>query len=168
MTAFNIHMHLLKLLFLATILSFCVNFSFAQTAPLTITTRQALNFGTICQMGSGGTVTVHYDGNRTSTGNVLLIEKAPTAQAAIYEIKLCPAGNVNVTFDATTILTSGNGTRITLDIGPTEYGLNGCSFMTNSDCNTPMLLRVGGTLHLLGNENSGNFSGSFSITVNQQ
>ena len=168
MKAFNIHMHLLKLLFLAAILFFCVNFSFAQTTPLAVTARQPLTFGTICQMGSGGTVTVNYDGSRTSTGNILLIEKAPIAQAAIYEIKLCPAGNVNVTFDATTILTSGNGTRVTLNIGPTEYGVNGCSFMTNSDCNTPLYLRVGGTLRLLGNENSGNFSGSFSITVNQQ
>jgi hypothetical protein len=164
----NMHKHLLKMLFFATILFFCINISFAQTVPLTITTTQALNFGTICQLGSGGTVTVGYNGTRTSTGNILLLDKAPTAKAALYEIKLCPAGNVNITFDATTILTSGNGSSLTLDIGPTEKGLNGCSFMTNSDCNTPTFLRVGGTLHLEGNEISGNYSGSFTIIVNQQ
>jgi len=168
MIALNMHKYLLKLLSLATILFFCIHFSFAQNVPLTIKARQALNFGTICQLGSGGTVTVGYDGRRTSTGNILLLGKAPTAQAAIYEIKLCPAGNVQITFEATTILTSGNGASLTLDIGPTEKGLNGCIFMTNSDCNTPTFLYVGGTLHIQGNAISGNFSGSFSITINQQ
>lgn len=168
MIALNIHKHLLKLLFSAIILFFFVNFSFAQTVPLTIKATQAINFGTICQLGSGGTVTVGYDGSRTSTGNIVLIGKAPTAQPAIYEIKLCPAGNVNINFDATTILTSSNGARLTLDIGPTEKGLNGCSFTTNSDCNTSTFLRVGGTLHLEGKEFSGNYTGGFAITVNQQ
>lgn len=168
MKLLNMHKHLLKLLFLATILFFCVNFSFAQIIPLSIKATQALKFGTICQLGSGGTVTVGFDGSRTSTGNILLLDKAPAAQPAIYEIKLCPAGTVNITFDPTTILTSSNGGRLTLDIGPTEKGVNGCSFMTNSDCNTPTLLRLGGTLHLEGSTNSGYFSASFTITVNQQ
>lgn len=168
MMALNKHRHLLKLLFLTTILFFFSNFSFAQLVPLTIKATHAINFGTICQLGTGGTVTVGYDGSRTSTGNILLLDKSPNAQAALYEIKLCPAGNVNITFDATTILTSGKGEKLTLDIGPTEKGLNGCNFMTNSDCNTPTFLRVGGTLHLEGKAISGPYSGSFTITVNQQ
>ena len=165
MIALNMHKYFVKLLFLTTILFFCVNFSFAQ---LTVTATQAINFGTICLTGSSGTVTVGYDGSRTSTGNILLLSMAPIAQPAIFEIKLCPGGNVSVTFDATTILTGSNGGELTLDIGPTEKGPNGSIFATNSDCNIITPLRVGGTLHIPGTAISGTYAGSLAITINLQ
>ncbi|MDP3441417.1 MAG: DUF4402 domain-containing protein [Ignavibacteria bacterium] len=165
MKALNTHKRFLKLLFLTTILFFYVSFSFAQ---LTVTATQAINFGTICLTGSSGTVTVGYDGSRTSTGNILLLSMAPIAQPAIFEIKLCPGGNVIITFDATTTLTGSNGGELTLDIGPTEKGPNGSIFATNSDCNIMTPLRVGGTLHVPGTAISGTYTGSFVITFNQQ
>lgn len=166
MKALNTHKRFLKLLFLTTILFFCVTFSFAQT--LTVTATQAIHFGTICLTGSSGTVTVGYDGSRTSTGNILLLSMAPTAQPAIFEIYHCPGGNVSITFDATTILTGSNGGSLSLDIGPTEKGPNGSIFATNSDCNIITPLRVGGTLHIPGTAISGTYTGSFAITVNHQ
>ena len=168
MMELNIHKHFLQLLFLMTILFFCVDFSFAQTAPLTITASQAINFGTICLTGTSGTVTVGYDGSRTSTGDIILLSTSPNAQPAIFEIKLCPGRNVNITYDATTTLTSSNGGKLTLEIGPTEHGMSGCSFATNSDCNTITQLRIGGTLHVQGAAISGTYTSSFGITVNQQ
>ena len=165
MIALNMHKYFVKLLFLTTILFFCVNFSFAQ---LTVTATQAINFGTICLTGSSGTVTVGYDGSRTSTGNILLLSMAPIAQPAIFEIKLCPGGNVIVTFDVTTTLTGSNGGELTLDIGPTEKGPNGSIFATNSDCNIITPLRVGGTLHIPGTAISGTYAGSLAITINLQ
>jgi hypothetical protein len=163
----------LKLLFFITVLIVCVNALYAQPdlpqRSLTITATQAIHFGTLCVTGgAGGTVTVGYDGSRSSTGSIALLSIAPAAQPAIFEIKLCQGRNVIITFSATTNLTGSNGGSLTLDIGPTEKGINGASFTTNSDCNFITPLRVGGTLNIPGTAIPGTYTGSFDITFNQE
>lgn len=164
---------LLKLLFLTMVLFSCAYSSFAQPIlpqrTLTVTATQALHFGTFCVQGwPGGTVTVGYDGSRTATGNIILLSLSPTAQPAIFEIKLCQGRNVIITFPPTSTLTGSNGGSLTLDIGPTEKGINGGSFPANNDCNFITPLRVGGTLHLPAATIHGVYSGSFEITFNQE
>ena len=164
---------LLKLFCLPTALFFSVNFSFSQPVlpqrTITVIATQGIHFGTFCLTGgAGGTATVGYDGTRSSTGNIALLSITPTAQPAIFEIKLCEGRNVNITYDATTTLTGSNGGTLTLDIGPTEKGLSGASFTTNSDCNFVTPLRVGGTLHIPGTAIPGIYTGSFAITFVQQ
>ena len=167
----NICFH--KLLIFATVLFFCVSFSFAQPVlpqrTLTVTATQAIHFGTLCITGSsGGTITVGWDGSRTSSGGITLLSMAPTAQPAIFEIKLCQGRNVIITFGVTTTLTGSNGSSLTLDIGPTEQGGNNAIFATNNDCNFITPLRVGGTLHIPGTALPGTYTGGFSITFNQE
>lgn len=161
------------MLFLLTALLFCITTSIAQPnlpqRTLTVTATQSIHFGTFCVTGSaGGTVIVGYDGSQSSTGDILLLPTAPTAQPAIFEIKLCQGRNVTITFAATTILTGSNGGSLTLDIGPTEKGIDGSNFSTNSDCNFITPLRVGGTLHVPGTALSGTYTGTFTITFNQE
>jgi hypothetical protein len=173
MEAFDIYKRFLKGLFLTTGLCFCVSFSFAQPVlpqrSLTVTATQTLFFGTVCLTGSGGgTVIMGYDGSRVSSGNIALLAMSPTSHPAIFEIKLCKGRNVIITFDPTTILTGSNGGSLTIDIGPTEKGINGAIFSTISDCNFVTLLRVGGTLHIPGNALPGIYTGNFAITFNQQ
>ena len=163
----------LKLLLFKTVLIVCVNALYAQPdlpqRTLTVTATQAIHFGTLCVTGgAGGTVIVGYDGSRASTGDVVLLPIAPAAQPAIFEIKLCQGRNVIITFSATTTLTGSNGGSLTLDIGPTEKGINGASFTTNSDCNFITPLRVGGTLNIPGTAIPGTYTGSFDITFNQE
>ncbi len=165
--------HFNKMLLIATILFFCAIASYAQPQlpqrSITVTPTQAIHFGTLCVTGgAGGTVTVGYDGTRTSTGNIALLSISPTSQPAIFEIKLCEGRNVIITFSATTTLTGSNGGSLTLDIGPTEKGTDGASFTTNSDCNFVTPLRVGGTLHIPGTAIPGTYTGSFDITFNQE
>ena len=86
-----------KVLLLSIIILLSAQYSFTQPAlpqrTITVTPIQAIHFGTFCLTGgAGGTVTVGYDGSRTSTGNILLLSISPTAQPAIFEIKLCQAG----------------------------------------------------------------------------
>jgi hypothetical protein len=162
-----------KLFFNAIVFCYCVNLSYSQpTLPqrtLTVTATQAIHFGTLCVIGpAGGTVTVGYDGSRTSTGTITLLSMEPTAQPAIFEVKLCQGRNVIITFLPTTILSGSNGGSLTLDIGPTEKGINGAFFPTNSDCNFITPLRVGGTLHVPGTAVPGIYTGSFSVTFNQE
>lgn len=136
---------------------------------ITVTATQAIHFGTFCVTGgAGGTVTVGYDGFRTSSGDILLLPIAPAAQPAIFEIKLCQGRNVTITFAASTTLTGSNGGSLTLDIGPTEKGISGSSFETNSDCSFITPLRVGGTLNVPGTALSGTYSGNFEIIFNQE
>jgi hypothetical protein len=173
MKIYNTNNSFLKLLFFTSILIVCVNALYAQPdlpqRSLTVTATQAIHFGTFCLTGgAGGTVTVGYDGSRISTGDVLLLSMAPSAQPAIIEIKLCQGRNVIITFSATTTLTGSNGGSLTLDIGPTEKGISGASFTTNSDCNFITPLRVGGTLHVPGTAIPGTYTGDFEITFNQE
>lgn len=165
--------HFAKLLFLATLLFACANFSSAQPVlpqrTITVTATQSIHFGTLCTLGwPGGTVIVGWDGSRTSTGNLLLLSMSPTAQPAIFEVKLCEGRSISITFDATTTLTGSQGGSLTMDLGPTEKGSNGASFSTNGDCNFITPLRMGGTLHVPGSPIPGTYSGSFAITFNQE
>jgi hypothetical protein len=162
-----------KLFYNTMVLCFCVNLSYSQpTLPqrsLTVAATQAIHFGTLCVTGpAGGTVTVGFDGSRTSTGSIALLSSVPTAQPAIFEIKLCQGRNVIITFSATTILTGSRGGSLMFDIGPTEKGINGTFFPTSSDCNFITPLRVGGTLHVPGTTIPGIYTGGFSITFNQE
>jgi hypothetical protein len=171
MKGFNRSLLFFKLLFPGTILFLCAGFSFAQPGlpprTITVTATQALNFGRVCVTGMGGTVTVGWDGSRTSTGGVVIIS-TPAAQPAIFEIKLCQGRNVSITYLATTILTGSNGGSLTLDLGPTEYGGNNASFPTKGDCSYITPMRMGGTLHIPGTAFPGTYTGTFDITFNQQ
>jgi len=132
---------------------------------LTTTSTQSINFGAYCVTGNGGgTVTVGWDGTRSSTGNIVLLNIEPTAQPAIFELKLCRGNRVSFTFNATSILTGSNGGSMTFDIGPTEKGPNGSGFTLNSDCNFTTPLSVGGTLHVPASVIPGTYSGNFDIT----
>ena len=151
----------------------CAGVSFAQPAlpqrSLTVTATQSIHFGTLCITGSlGGTVSVGWDGSRTSSGSIALLSMSPTAQPAIFEVKLCQGRKVIITFNATTTLTGSDGGTLTLDIGPTEQGGNSASFPTNNDCNFITPLRVGGTLHIPGTALPGTYTGSFNMTFNQE
>lgn len=173
MKTLNTYGRVLKVLFITVELCLCAGVSFAQPLlpqrTITVTATQGIHFGTLCRTGiSGGTVTVGYDGARTSTGDIELLAIAPTAHPSIFEIKLCQGRNVTITFAATATLTGSNGGTLTLDIGPTEKGISSASFETNNDCNFITPLRVGGTLHIPGTAIPGIYSGNFDITFNQQ
>lgn len=158
--------------FFAAFLFFFPNLSFAQPnlpqRTLTVRATQPLHFGTFCVTGSGGgTITVGYNGSRTSSGDIALLAISPMATPAIFEVKLCEGRNIIITFNATTTLTGSQGS-LSLAIGPTEKGTNGAIFQTNGNCDFTNLLRVGGTLTIPGTASSGTYSGNFNIIFNQE
>ncbi len=171
MKAFSIHTILLKAMVITSILISYVSFSYAQPVlpqrSLSVTPTQAINFGSFCVTGSGGTVTVGWDGSRTSTGGITYLA-GDSPLPAIFEIKLCQGRNVTITFAFSTILNGSNGGTLLLDIGPSERGGNNANFPTNDDCNFITPLRVGGTLNVPGNAIPGIYTGSFDITFNQE
>lgn len=161
-----------KLLLIITVFLLLKSIALAQPVlpprTITITPTQSMHFGTLCLIGtSGGTVTLGYNGVRTSP-DIFLSPITPHAQPAIFEIKLCEGRNVIITYSPTTILTGSNGGSFTLDIGPTERGGSGSSFPVTSDCNFITTLRVGGTLHIPDYSPEGIYTGSFDITFEQE
>ena len=136
---------------------------------ITATQTQAINFGTYCVTGSyGGTVTVGWNGSRTSTGDIFLLNCKPVAQPAIFEIRLSTGRTISFSYAPTGILNGSNGGSLTFDIGPSEYGINGSTFTVNSDSNFFIPFKVGGTLHIPANAVQGTYSGNFDITFNQE
>ena len=167
----HIQTGLINRFWLTLLISFCGFNSFSQPGlpqrTITVNPTQALSFGRFCVAGAG-TITVGYDGSRSSTGGIALIS-TPSPQPAIFEIKLCSGRQVSISFDASSVPLNGtNGGTLTLNLGPTEKGGNGVTFSTNNDCNFITPLRVGGTLIVPGGVPAGSYAGSFSITFIQQ
>jgi hypothetical protein len=161
----------IKLFCLMIILYLYTAISAAQPAlsssTFAVAATKPIHFGDFYDLGGGGTITVDWQGIRTTTGGILAIPGS-VARPALFEVKLCQGRNVTITFAPTTTLSSTNGSVFVLDVGPTEKGLNGAVFAVNNNCNFITKLRVGGTLHIPENSTAGSFTGSFEISFNQQ
>ena len=134
---------------------------------LTIAATQNLDFGKFYDSGSGGTISVSWQGIRTTTGGIV----APASSIvfpALIELKLCQGRSITITYPPTTTLYGSRGGSIILDVGPTEKGGNGAIFATEKNCNFITILRVGGTLHIPVNTTTGDYTGNFEITFEQQ
>lgn len=133
---------------------------------------QVLNFGdmTILSGSSGGTVTVDFNGVRSATGSVILLNVGNPVQQAIFEVKICPGRMVNVTFPSTTVLSGNNGGSMLLHLGPTNIGGSGSTFISNKGCDDLHYIQVGGTIDVgaIGTNPAGLYSGTFSLTFVQQ
>jgi hypothetical protein len=150
---------------------FCFNVSIAQPEnkqlSITASLTQPINFGSFCKIGNtGGTVTVAYNGSRTCTGGIVLLSNAPMATQAIYEITLSHAAKITLTYNPQSMLTKSNSGILNLDVGPTDKGISGSSFMINGQDHFTDQLLLGGTLHIPGTAPPGIYSGSFDITFN--
>lgn len=163
-----------KWLFFVVIFCFCYLFSSAQPVlprrSLTATTAtQGIHFGTFCLSSpSGGTITVGFDGSRSCSSGILLLGKSPNAHPAIFDVKLCDGRVVSINYYTSIQLTGSNSGALTLNLGPTDKGVNGSAFVTGGDCNFISQIRLGGMLTVPGTAVPGTFSGVFAITFNQE
>lgn len=133
--------------------------------PIKVTTYQNLNFGSIIQGNSGGTVIMYPDGTRSCTGNLILPPLGSQGNEAIFEIK-APPGTLITLLLSNTALSNGAHTMNVL-LGPTDPV---SPFITTRQQGNSTFIHVGGTL-TVGNplENpAGNYSGSFTVTFIQQ
>lgn len=137
-------------------------------STFSVSPTQPLCFGNFSVAGSGGTVTVGWNGGRSATGGIILLSISPTYQPAIFELKLCPGKKVTIYYPATVMLYGSSGSSITLHIGPTEKGESGSSVISTTDCSSATPLRVGGALEIPAGTAPGSYSGTFSITFIQE
>jgi len=134
---------------------------------LTIAATQHLDFGKFYDSGSGGTISVSWQGVRTTTGGIVG-PASSIVSPALIELKLCQGRSITITYPPTATLYGSRGGSVTLDVGPTEKGGNGAIFPTEKNCNFITVLRVGGTLHIPTNTITGNYTGNFEISFDQQ
>lgn len=169
MNATNINKVYRKILFL--IIVFSYNFAFAQPVlpqrSITLNPTQPLSFGSFCDSGNGGTISVDWQGIRTTTGDIIALPSSE-GMPAIFDIKLCQGRNIIITYPVTSTLINSTGNALTLDIGPTEKGVSGAVFSTEENCNFITILRVGATLHIPPNTILGDYTGSFTVSFDQQ
>jgi len=133
--------------------------------PITVTTYQNLNFGSIIQGNSGGTVIIYPDGTRSSTGNLILPPLGSQGSEAIFEIKAPPGTLITILLSNTSLSNGAHSMNVLL--GPTDPV---SPFITTRQQGNSTFVHVGGTL-TIGNplENpAGNYSGSFTVTFIQQ
>jgi len=134
---------------------------------ITLYAAQELNFGKFYDAGTGGTITVDWQGTRTTTGGIVGTTSS-IVRPAIFEVKLCQGRNITITYPTTTILEGSRGGSIVLNVGPTEKGVNGAIFATDKNCDFITLLRVGGTLNIPANTPVGDYTGTLEISFDQQ
>lgn len=133
-------------------------------AAIAIVNTQALAFGSFAA-GSGGSVTVGPGGGRSAGGGVVLLSSGAGA-AAQFSV----TGDPSVTYSITLPANGG----VSLTSGGNSMALN--NFTSTPSASTPstgllsvggsQTLSVGATLSVGSNQPSGNYSGSFDVTVN--
>lgn len=134
-------------------------------SQIAISNTSGLAFGKF-SAGAGGTITVDVNGARTRSGGVMLLSSG-AGTAAAFGIRDPDAANLNKTY---IITLPANGT-VTLASGSNTMAVN--NFISNPSGTGIMTagtqpLTVGATLSVGANQPTGNYSGSFSVTVNYQ
>jgi hypothetical protein len=157
-----------KTLYFSILMLFCFSSSMAQPAlpqrSNIVRAIQPIHFGSFCVTGGGGgTVTVGFDGSRSATGNIILLDAPPIAQPAIFEIKFCHSTNVCFNFLTPSILLIGSQGTIPLVVGPTDKGPDGACFKISNNCDIITPMRIGGTLTVPGSSSPGIYTGQFTI-----
>lgn len=135
--------------------------STSTAAAISIQNTQGLSFGSFVA-GSGGTVTVSTSDARTAGGGVMLIPSSDGAAA-----RFTVSGDANATY---TIQLPGND-FVKLTGSGTEMAVNDFTSSPSGaggqlDAGGSQTLSVGATLSVGSGQPSGDYSGSFTVTVN--
>jgi len=134
-------------------------------APISIsnTGSTTLNFGTVVRSSTLGTITVTADGERSATGGA-----AALGSSAFSAAPFSASGENNADFtialpdDDDVVLTREGGTE---KMEVTNFGHNSGLVLSGSGVAT---FSVGATLNLDADQVAGDYSGSFSVTINYQ
>lgn len=144
----------------------------AQSLPprpiqVTVNNSQPLAFGAFTPGAAGGSVIVNTNYSRSSTGTVVLFNLGYSYTPAMLYVRGNPGTVVTVTLSPSVTLTGSNGGVMTLIPGPVSPA---SPFVITVPFLQATELLIGGSLNVgsIGSNPAGNYSGTFSITFNQQ
>lgn len=131
---------------------------------VTVNTAQHLSFGSFIPTGSTGSVTVTYDGGRSSTGSIILPNMFSIVTAALFIVDAEPGTLITIVNGPTATLSGSNGGIVSLQVGESSVGN---PFITRA-YSTQVF--IGGTLTIgpLESNPAGLYNGSFQVTFIQQ
>jgi len=135
--------------------------------PMQVSHYQDINFGAFVQEGTYGTVIVYPNGSRSATGSILLVNMGYPVIPAIFEIEVLPGTVISLAFGPDATLTGSNSGTLTMHIGGSDPQ---SPFVTTANPPSRNQVRIGGTLTIgtTGHNPPGAYSGSFSVTFNQE
>lgn len=129
----------------------------------TVTNQSNLCLGAFYPGQFGGTVEVSSTGVRSSTGSTVLLYSELNPSPAVFEIR-CPGNTmVNIMIDEEIELSNQNGGNLICE--PIDNGQN--NFVSPHNAQAGFLYSIGARLNTsnAANEPSGEYSGSFNITI---
>ena len=137
--------------------------------PLSFFAIQDMNLGDIIPGAGGGTVRLYPNGTRTSTGTIVL--SGSSHQPARFVGLGTPNEQISMTVPAATVYLTGPGAPMPLtnfEIGstPTVILSGTPTFFRIASAIGNFNFPVGATLTVAANQTPGNYSGTFSITLN--
>jgi len=138
--------------------------------PITITvsTVQHLNFGTIIPTSNaGGSVIVDYSNTATATGDILLLHSFD-CKSALFTVDAEPGVLITISYPNTNPKLTKSGFYLQMHLGtPHVYSEFGFQYITKTQFTD---VYIGGTLDVgsLTANPSGDYSGTFDVTFNQQ
>jgi hypothetical protein len=151
--------YLARMIVGATLASMVIATTWA-TEAISIRNIQSLSFGSFVA-GSGGSVTVSANGNRTGSGVVLV----PSSQGRSAQFTVSgESGNtytIQLPGNDFVSLTGPGNDMVVNNFTSTPSGAGG-----NIPQNGSQVLFVGGVLNVASDQVSGQYSGNFSVTVN--
>jgi Domain of unknown function (DUF4402) len=156
-------------IFMMTALSNAINAQTATTVvaakivePLTLAETASMHFGTMTSPTSTATVTIDATGARASAGSIVLLNQLPFASAAEYIV----TGTQNATYSiavpsSTTISNGVPANNMTVDVFSCNYPF----FVGTIDGLGQSYFALGATLNLASGQASGDYAGTFDVTV---
>jgi hypothetical protein len=129
--------------------------------PLSLVKTEDLDFGTLIAGPAAGTATINANtGVRTTTGGVTAAAGGTPKRAEFVGVAIIGL-LINVAIGASPTLTNGTGGSMTTALA--VEGGTGLRLFPGTGVQT---FRVGGTLNVGANQQSGDYAGTFSLTVN--
>jgi hypothetical protein len=131
--------------------------------PISISKVTDMNFGNLAIGVSNGTLILSPAALRTVTGDVTLLTSLPgTISAGDFTVTGLANATYSITLPADNTVTIANSTLLTMAVNTFTSTPSGTGSLTSG---TQSLL-VGATLIVNGNQASGTYSGTYSVTVN--
>lgn len=132
-------------------------------APIKLTAVSALQFGTMAQPVTGGTVTVSPTGGYTTTGDLgadIAIAQSTVPAPASFSVSGLP-GAIFAASGVSQVTISNGSAKMTLN----QFTINGSFSGGQIGANGTVTFYIGGTLTVAAGQAPGNYTGTFPITV---
>lgn len=134
-----------------------LTFSVTIAEKLGISAKQDINFGAMMSPSSDGTVTLSYNGQRSATGGIYLMNNADVSQG-IFTIDGTAGRTVYVSLPSEVFIYSG-GNALSVNNFTASMGTQ---FTLASDMAD---MHIGATLNVPANAPEGDYSGTYTVTV---